>query len=34
MRRARVKSASLASVGYDARRHRLEVEFRQGNIYR
>ena len=34
MRRAHVKSASLASVGYDARRLRLEVEFRQGNIYR
>ena len=34
MRRAHVKSASLHSVGYDPRRHLLEVEFRQGRIYR
>jgi hypothetical protein len=33
MRRARVKSASLTSVGYDGRRRRLEVEFRQGSLY-
>ena len=33
MRRARVKSASLTSVGYDARRRRLEVEFTAGSIY-
>ncbi len=33
MRRARVKSASLASVGYDARRRRLEVEFKPGSVY-
>jgi hypothetical protein len=34
MRRARVKSASLTSVGYDARRRRLEVEFSRDSIYR
>ena len=34
MRRVHVKSASLRSVGYDPERHTLEVEFRQGRVYR
>ena len=29
-----VQSASLRSVGYDAREHMLEVEFHSGGIYR
>ena len=33
MRRMEVDSASLASVGYDARSRTLEVEFRSGAVY-
>src|SRR5947207_1956922 len=33
MRRHPLDSSSLASVGYDPRRHRLEVEFRTGHAY-
>jgi hypothetical protein len=33
MRRQRVESSSLASVGYDAATRILEVEFRKGRIY-
>jgi len=33
MRRQRVDSSSLASVGYDAAARILEVEFRKGRIY-
>jgi len=29
-----VDSSSLSSLGYDARKHLLEVEFRNGGIYR
>ena len=34
MHRDPVDSSSLSSMGYDARRHLLEVEFRNGGIYR
>ena len=34
MERERVDSSSLSSLGYDARRHVLEVEFRNGGVYR
>lgn len=34
MRRVHVESVSLRSVGYDSRCHTLEVEFRQGRVYR
>ena len=34
MRRERVDSSSLASVGYDAVTSTLEVEFRHGGVYR
>ena len=33
MRRQRLDSSSLASVGYDPARHLLEVEFRNGGVY-
>jgi KTSC domain len=33
MRRHPLDSSSLASVGYDPRRRRLEVEFRTGHVY-
>jgi lysyl-tRNA synthetase class 2 len=29
-----VDSSSLSSLGYDARKHLLEVEFRNGGVYR
>lgn len=32
--RTPVESTDLASVGYDERRHVLEIEFRSGGIYR
>ncbi|HEX3594429.1 MAG TPA: KTSC domain-containing protein [Polyangiaceae bacterium] len=34
MRRERVHSASVASVGYDEAEHVLELEFHNGNVYR
>lgn len=34
MKRQRVDSSSLGSVGYDAQKKILEVEFRHGGIYR
>ncbi len=34
MQREPVDSSSMASVGYDARRRMLEVEFRNGGVYR
>ena len=34
MKRARVDSSSLASVGYDPEDRTLEVEFRNGGVYR
>lgn len=34
MEREPVDSSSLSSLGYDARRHVLEVEFRNGGVYR
>ena len=34
MERERVDSSSLSSVGYDARSETLEVEFRNGGVYR
>ena len=33
MRRERLASSSLASVGYDPAKHLLEVEFRNGGVY-
>ena len=33
MKRARVSSSSLSSVGYDAAHRILEVRFRHGGIY-
>ena len=33
MRRQRLDSTSLASVGYDPAKNLLEVEFRNGGIY-
>jgi alpha-mannosidase len=32
-KRTRVKSSVIASVGYDARQRRLEVEFHNGRVY-
>jgi hypothetical protein len=32
--RAPVTSSSVASVGYDATRFELEIEFRNGRVYR
>jgi hypothetical protein len=32
--RTPVDSTSIASVGYDARAHALEIEFRNGRVYR
>jgi hypothetical protein len=34
MKRVRLGSAAIAAVTYDERRHVLEVEFRDGDIYR
>jgi hypothetical protein len=35
MKRMTVDSTSIASIGYNSRRHELEVEFREsGEIYR
>lgn len=34
MKRQKVRSSSIRSVGYDAAGHMLEVEFRNGNVYR
>jgi hypothetical protein len=34
MRRDRVSSSSIASVGYDEPEHVLEIEFHNGNVYR
>ena len=34
MHRERVDSSSLNSLGYDARKRLLEVEFRNGGVYR
>jgi KTSC domain-containing protein len=33
MRRQSVDSSAISSVGYDARRSMLEVEFRRGAVY-
>ncbi|HEX2209664.1 MAG TPA: KTSC domain-containing protein [Longimicrobium sp.] len=33
MKRDRLDSSSLASVGYDPAKHVLEVEFRNGGVY-
>ncbi len=34
MQREPVQSSSVGSMGYDARKHLLEVEFRNGGVYR
>lgn len=34
MRRKHVESEALLSVGYDAKRHLLEIEFTSGEVYR
>lgn len=34
MKRDRVHSSSVASVGYDDTEHVLEIEFHNGNVYR
>jgi len=34
MRRKPLDSSAIASVGYDAAREELEVEFQSGNVYR
>ena len=34
MERTAVESSSVLSVGYDERSHELEVEFRNGRVYR
>jgi hypothetical protein len=34
MKRDRVSSASIASVGYDEAQHVLELEFHNGKVYR
>lgn len=34
MRRRRVDSRAVRSVGYDEERHELEVEFAAGGVYR
>ena len=34
MRRRHVESEALRSVGYDAKRHVLEIEFNSGEVYR
>lgn len=34
MKRQRVPSSSIRSVGYDPAAHVLEVEFHNGNVYR
>ena len=33
MRRKKVKSTNLKSVGYDSSSHTLEIEFRSGDVY-
>ena len=33
MRRKRVESSAIRSVGYDARREILEIEFTSGTVY-
>lgn len=33
MKREQVESSNLASVGYDAKNHILEIEFNHGRIY-
>ena len=33
MKRTRVTSSAVASVGYDPARQVLEIEFRSGNVY-
>jgi hypothetical protein len=34
MERTPVESSSIASVGYDELNHELEIEFRNGRVYR
>ncbi|HVW25650.1 MAG TPA: KTSC domain-containing protein [Polyangiaceae bacterium] len=34
MKRDRVRSSSIASVGYDEAHHVLEIEFHNGKVYR
>jgi KTSC domain len=34
MKRVQLDSAAIAAVTYDERRHALEVEFQDGDIYR
>jgi hypothetical protein len=34
MRRKPIDSSAIASVGYDAAKEELEVEFTSGNVYR
>jgi hypothetical protein len=34
MERTAVISSSVVSVGYDARAHALEIEFKNGRVYR
>lgn len=34
MRRQRVDSSAVRSVGYDDDRHELEIEFAEGGVYR
>ena len=34
MRRKHINSSAIASIGYDADKQELEVEFTSGNIYR
>jgi hypothetical protein len=34
VKRQRVRSASVATVGYDEEQHLLEVEFHNGRVYR
>ena len=34
MRRRRVESSAVRSVGYDEDRHELEIEYAEGGVYR
>lgn len=34
MRRHRVRSSAVRSVGYDDERHELEIEYAEGGVYR
>lgn len=34
MRRRRVESSAVRSVGYDEQRHELEIEYAEGGVYR